>query len=133
MAASPTRWHLSIPSGVLSPPPGPTTPERTRSSSRRPSHTTRRHRSLLRTSRRRSCWPGAHTLEVSYFNGSIKSINNSRLSFTCNAGGVYELHVAPVDEGFGRALAVGAGGKGHWTAWIIDADTKEVLAGKPRT
>jgi len=51
----------------------------------------------------------------------------------CKAGGVYELHVAPVDEGLGRALAMGVGAKGHWTAWIIDADTKEVLAGEPRT
>ncbi len=77
--------------------------------------------------------PGMHTLEVSYFNGNIASINNSRLLFTCKAGGVYELHVAPLDEGFRGALAVGAGGKGHWTAWIIDAETKEVLAGEPRT
>ena len=77
--------------------------------------------------------PGAHTLEVSYFNGPITSINNARLSFTCKAGGVYALHVAPVDEGFRGAVTVGAGGKRHWTAWTIDADTKEVLAGEPRT
>src|SRR5687768_15977572 len=68
--------------------------------------------------------PGAHTLEVSYFNGPITSTSNARLSFTCKAGGVYELHVAPVDEGFRGAVAVGAGGKGHWTAWIVDANTK---------
>jgi hypothetical protein len=76
--------------------------------------------------------PGTHTLEVSYFNGSIRSINNATLTFTCKAGGIYELHVAPVDEGVGRAFVVAAGGRGHWTAWIIDADTKEVLAGQPR-
>src|SRR5688572_2456359 len=29
--------------------------------------------------------PGAHTLEVSYFNGPITSIGNARLSFTCKA------------------------------------------------
>jgi hypothetical protein len=90
-------------------------------------------RAFARNIREAELLPGVHTLEVSYFDGSIKSINNSRLCFTCKAGGVYELHVAPVDEGFGRALAVGAGGKGHWTSWIIDADTKEVLAGKPRS
>jgi hypothetical protein len=77
--------------------------------------------------------PGTHTLEVSYFDGPIISISNASLTFNCKTGGVYELHVAPVDEGFARALAVGAGGKGHWTAWIIDAETKEILAGKPRT
>jgi len=70
---------------------------------------------------------------VSYFNGPITSTSNARLSFTCKAGGVYELHVAPVDEGFRGAVAVGAGGKGHWTAWIVDANTNEVLAGEPRT
>jgi len=77
--------------------------------------------------------PGAHTLEVSYFDGNIRSTNNATLTFTCKAGGIYELHVAPVDEGFGHALAVGAGGQGHWTAWIIDTDTVEVLAGDSRT
>ena len=76
--------------------------------------------------------PGEHTLEVSYFNGSTKSINNIRLVFTCKAGSVYELRVAPIDEGFGGTLAVAVGGAGHWTAWIVDADTKELLAGKPR-
>jgi hypothetical protein len=77
--------------------------------------------------------PGEHTLEVSYFNGGTRSINNIPLAFTCKAGGVYELRVAPIDEGFGGTLAVAVGGRGHWTAWIIDTDTKEVLAGKPRT
>lgn len=77
--------------------------------------------------------PGAHALEVSYFYGSTKSIDNSKMTATFKAGGIYELHVAPVDEGFRGALAVGAGGKGHWTAWIIDAGTKVVLAGQPRT
>lgn len=77
--------------------------------------------------------PGEHTLEVSYFNGGTTSINNIPLVFTCKAGGVYELRVAPIDEGFGGALAVAAGGRGRWTAWIMDSDTKEVLAGRPRT
>jgi len=77
--------------------------------------------------------PGEHTLEVSYFNGPTTSINTIPLTFTCKAGGLYELRVAPIDEGFGGAVAVAAGGRGHWTAWIMDADTKEVLAGKPRT
>jgi hypothetical protein len=77
--------------------------------------------------------PGEHTLEVSYFNGSTKSINNIPLTFTCKAGGVYKLCVAPIDEGFGSSVAVAAGGKGHWTAWIMDSNTKEVLAGMPRT
>jgi hypothetical protein len=77
--------------------------------------------------------PGGHTLEVSYFNGGNRSIDNLPLAFTCKAGDVYELHVAPIDEGFGSSIAVAAGGKGHWTAWIMDSDTKKVLAGIPRT
>jgi hypothetical protein len=77
--------------------------------------------------------PGKHTSEVSYFNGGTTSINNIPLTFTCKAGGVYELRVAPIDEGFGSVVAVALGGRGHWTAWIIDAETNEVLAGKPRT
>jgi hypothetical protein len=77
--------------------------------------------------------PGTHTLEVSYFDGGVKSFKNIPLTFTCRAGGVYELRVAPIDEGFGNMVAVAAGGHGHWTAWIMDAGTKEVLAGKPRT
>jgi hypothetical protein len=77
--------------------------------------------------------PGEHTLEVSYFNGGTESVRNTPLVFTCKAGNVYELHVAPIDEGFGGAVALAAGGRGHWTAWIIDANTKEVLAGQPRT
>lgn len=77
--------------------------------------------------------PGEHSLEVSYFNGGTRSINNIPLSFTGKAGSVYQLRVAPIDEGFGGAIGVAAGGQGHWTAWITDADTEEVLAGKPRT
>ena len=77
--------------------------------------------------------PGEHTLEVSYFNGGTTSINNIPLTFTCKAGVVYELRVAPIDEGLSGVVAVAAGGQGHWTAWITDVDTKEVLAGKPRT
>jgi hypothetical protein len=77
--------------------------------------------------------PGEHTLEVSYFSGGTTSLKNIPLTFTCKAGGVYELRVAPIDEGFGGAVGVAAGGRGHWTAWIRDQDTKEVLAGKQRT
>jgi hypothetical protein len=77
--------------------------------------------------------PGTHTLEVSYFHGPASSINNATLTFTCKAGGLYELHAAPIDEGFGRAFSVAVGGRGHWTAWIIDAESQEILAGEPRT
>jgi len=77
--------------------------------------------------------PGSHTLAVSYFSGNVQSSGNISLTFTCKAGGVYELHVAPIDEGFGNSVAVAAGGQGHWTAWIIDAETREILAGNPRT
>jgi hypothetical protein len=77
--------------------------------------------------------PGEHTLEVSYFDGNIRSLSSMPLTFTCKAGALYELHVAPVDEGFKGSLYVAAGGKGYWTAWIVDSDTHEVLAGNPRT
>jgi hypothetical protein len=77
--------------------------------------------------------PGQHTLEVSFFSDNVHSAGSIPLTFTCKAGGVYELHVAPIDEGFGNALAEAAGGHGNWTAWIVDAETNEVLAGIPRT
>src|SRR3954468_24179973 len=66
--------------------------------------------------------PGEHTLEVSYFNGATRSTHNLPLTFTCKAGGVYELRVAPIDEGFGGVVMGAIGGRGHWTAWIIDVD-----------
>jgi hypothetical protein len=77
--------------------------------------------------------PGTHTLEVGYFYQGVKSIQNATLTFTAKAGGIYELHVAPVDEGFGKMLGMEFGARGHWTVWIVDADSKEVLAGTPRT
>jgi hypothetical protein len=76
---------------------------------------------------------GEHTIGVGYYAGMAESTSAIKLTFTCQAGHVYELHVARINEGFSNTVGVALGGSGHYTAWIIDSDTKEVLAGKPRT
>jgi hypothetical protein len=77
--------------------------------------------------------PGEHTIEVGYHGGTAQSTSAIKLKFTCQAGHVYELHVAVVNEGFAHTVGLALGGSGHYTAWIIDSNTKEVLAGIPRT
>jgi hypothetical protein len=77
--------------------------------------------------------PGEHTMEVGYFNSGAESTSAIKLRFTCQAGHIYELHVAKIEKGFSHALNLALGGSGHYTAWIIDSNTKEVLAGIPRT
>jgi hypothetical protein len=77
--------------------------------------------------------PGPHTLGVAYFEGSTYSISNAPLTATFQAGHSYDLRVAPIDMGLARTLAFAAfGGRGWWTAWITDLNTKEVVAGSPR-
>jgi len=77
--------------------------------------------------------PGEHTIGVGYYAAGAESTSAIKLTFTCQAGHVYELHVARINEGFSNTVGAALGGSGHYTAWIIDSDTKEVLAGKPRT
>lgn len=74
--------------------------------------------------------PGSHAVELSYWEPGLYSISNVTLAFVCEAGHGYELHVAPLDEGVCETLwKMTVGGRFRWTAWIIDAQTKAVVAG----
>ena len=77
--------------------------------------------------------PGEYTVEAAYFTGVVQGVSPIKLTFNCQAGHAYELHVAKIDEGFWGEVRLSLGGHGHYTAWIIDSETKVVLAGKPRT
>ncbi len=78
--------------------------------------------------------PGIHSVEFGYYGGHAHSVSNAMLVVDFKAGRTYELHAARIDEGFMREFSKTlAGGYGYWTGWIIDAETKEVLAGKART
>ena len=76
--------------------------------------------------------PGEHTVEASYFTGLVQGISPIKLTFNGHTGRVCELRVAKVDEGFSGTVRLALGGGGHYTAWIIDSETQEVVAGKPR-
>lgn len=88
----------------------------------------------LNTAKEIELIPGSHSVGFCYIgSGGGTSVSNATLTFTAEAGGVYELHVAPIDEGAGKAFSLAlSGGHFYWTGWIIDANTKNVLAGKPR-
>ena len=76
--------------------------------------------------------PGKHQLEVSYLdsNGG-HSISDATIEFTSEEGHSYELFVAPENRTSGQVLgSMFFGGKFHWTAWIIDCESKKVVAGE---
>jgi hypothetical protein len=79
--------------------------------------------------------PALHTLEVAYTDvDRARSISNAVVNFVCESNHVYELHVAPINDGFGPALKRALfGGRFQWTVWIIDERTKEPVFGTPRT
>ena len=78
--------------------------------------------------------PGTNTLQFSYQDDSLShSITNMTLTFYGQAGQIYELHVAPINDGFGKHLERDFfGGRFFWTAWIIDTQNGEVVAGRKR-
>lgn len=77
--------------------------------------------------------PGPHTMAIGYAEAAGRSKTNMTLFFWCAASHVYELHVAPMPMSFGKVFAqVGAFDNYHWTAWIADRDTGEVIAGRRR-
>jgi hypothetical protein len=78
--------------------------------------------------------PGNHSLEIFYMdtNGG-HSISNAVLSFTCEPGHVYELHVAPIHREFGAVMnTMLIGGRYNWTTWIVDTGSRKIVAGQDR-
>jgi hypothetical protein len=63
-----------------------------------------------------------------------QSMTNAVVVFDAEPDKTYLLHVAIVEEGFwselGKALV---GGRGSYTAWIVDATTNETVAGREPT
>ena len=79
--------------------------------------------------------PGQHNLEVSYRddNGN-RSTSDAKISFSAEAGKVYELRGAPGERSFNKAFTQTLFMQHwYWDLWIIDAETQKVVAGKPRT
>jgi hypothetical protein len=78
--------------------------------------------------------PGKHDLEVAYSDSNMgRSISNAPISFDAEAGKTYELHVAPLERSFGQGLRDQfTSAQFLWTLWILDTETKKVVAGQPR-
>jgi hypothetical protein len=78
--------------------------------------------------------PGQHTFEVWYFDTAGRRANgNIVLNFSGELGHEYELHSAPVDEGFWHLVGqTTIGRKGHCPTWISDSQSKEFVAGTAR-
>ncbi len=79
--------------------------------------------------------PGAHTIEVSYFDGQSNSTQNALLPFTAEPGGHYEVRGARLKDGFWSELGTQFAAslwpfvKGNWVAWIVDTRTGTTVAG----
>ncbi len=77
--------------------------------------------------------PGSHSVEVGYYDVTkARSVENAKLTFICQLGHEYKLCVAPLHQSFGPFLKrMVIGGRFQWTAWIVDAQTGEVITGGP--
>jgi len=74
--------------------------------------------------------PGEHQLTVSYIDTNGHSLSPAILSFKAEGGHLYELYAAPEKRTSAQVLgSMFFGGKYHWTAWIIDGRSKELVAG----
>lgn len=75
--------------------------------------------------------PGKHQLEVAYIGTDGHSISPAIVDFTAKAGHVYELCAAPEKRTSEQGLgAIFFGARYHWTVWIIDSGTKEIVGGE---
>jgi hypothetical protein len=80
--------------------------------------------------------PGQHELQVSYKDaGNDRSVSDAKISFLAEAGKNYDLLGAPCERSFGKemAYALTLHTTWYWTLWIVDSQTKKVIAGEPRT
>jgi hypothetical protein len=74
---------------------------------------------------------GVHTMEVSFAEGRSRSTSNAVVRFDAQPGHTYQIHAAEIPESFwsevGKAFV---GGRGSWTAWVVDASTGQVAGGR---
>ena len=94
-----------------------------------------RDRQFVRNNTRRiELLPGTHTLSVIFLDRPGHSTSNALLTATFKPGHTYELKAAQINESLGRtAWRHTFGGTYLWTAWILDSETKEIVAGRPLT
>ena len=92
-------------------------------------------KSMSNNAREIELLPGQHELWVSYRDsGDQRSTKDAQIHFTAEMGKSYELLGAPLERSFGKTLAQQLLLQHwYWTIWIVDSETKKVVAGEPRT
>jgi hypothetical protein len=89
---------------------------------------------IVNTASKIELLPGHHELLVSYrdSNGN-RSTRDSIISFDAEMGKSYELRGAPRERGFWKDFwQTLTWQHWYWTLWIIDSESKNVVAGIPR-
>ena len=81
--------------------------------------------------------PGKYELMVGWLvpgpNGVAHSLTDIPVSFTADAGKVYQVRASSLEKSFGESLRLAtAGGLYGWTAWVVEAGTGKVVGGVPR-
>ena len=78
--------------------------------------------------------PGEHDLWVSYRDsGDNRSTADAQITFFAEMGKAYDLRGAPLERSFGKEFTQTLFFQHwYWTLWIVDAETKKVIAGNPR-
>ncbi len=81
--------------------------------------------------------PGKYELMVGWLvptgNGVAHSLADIPVSFTAEAGKVYQVRASSLEKTFGQSMRLAiAGGTYGWTAWIIETGTGAVVGGIPR-
>lgn len=77
--------------------------------------------------------PGPHVIEVSWLRGWGRSISNATVAIDVEAGRRYEVWAdnIPPDSRLKRVGLAVFGGRSSWTAWVVDAASKQIVAGHP--
>jgi hypothetical protein len=75
---------------------------------------------------------GPHTVEVSFdVDTWTRSTSNAVVRFEAQPNRAYQIHAAQIPEGFwsevGKAVI---GGRGSWTAWVVDTSSGQVVGGR---
>lgn len=81
--------------------------------------------------------PGTYELKVAWLvptpNGVSHSLADIPISFTAEAGKVYQVRASSVEKTFGESMKLAtAGGVYGWTAWVVETGTDKVVGGVPR-
>jgi hypothetical protein len=79
--------------------------------------------------------PGMHTLGLRFIcefqDDIMSSVSNCLISFNCESGHVYDAYMSPFPTGKEFWNKIGFwGGRFYLTAWIVDEQTEEVVAGR---